>query len=392
MCCGMRILFCSDTFPPQVNGVSVVTALTIRGLQERGWECAVVAPRYPSGAAVSTIVDISGITRLDVPSVALPAYPEVRLCAPVAPAVWSFARRFRPSLVHSATEFVIGRHGRRVARRLKVPFCTSYHTDFARYTEAYGLPWLRGPVTRWIRAFHADAARTFTPSAPARDDLRRLGVREVEVWGRGVDDEIFHPRRREAGRQRMLGGAGAFTFLHVGRLAPEKNVELLLRAFARLEAVRPPGSVRLVVAGTGPSLPSLQRLATSGVTFLGTLDRERELPDLYAASDAFLFASETETLGLVVLEAMASGLPVVAAPAGGVADHLRDGENGLAFAPGDEDACLDAMRRLLDDAALRTALRAGARRTAETRSWRAELDRLDQSYREVLAPPVGSSR
>lgn len=386
----MRILFCTDTFPPQVNGVSVVTALTIRGLQARGWECAAIAPRYPAGTDGGTIVDISGIERVELPSLPLPPYPEIRLGTPFAPAVWSFARRFRPALVHAATEFIIGRHGRRVARRLRVPFCTSYHTDFARYTEAYGMPWLRGPVTRWIRAFHADALRTFTPSAPAREDLRRLGLRDVEVWGRGVDDEVFHPRRRERGRRTFLTENDMFTFLHVGRLAPEKNVELLLKAFGRLEAMLPTGKVRLVVAGTGPSLPHLRALATPGVTFLGTLDRERELPDLYAAADAFLFASETETLGLVVLEAMASGLPVVAAPAGGVADHLRHGLNGLAFAPGDEDACLAAMRRLLMEPDLRAQLRAGARDTAERMSWRAELDRLDTSYREVLA--AASSR
>lgn len=388
----VRILFCTDTFPPQVNGVSVVTALSIRGLQARGWECAVVAPRYPLGTEGQMVVDIAGIPRVDVPSLPLPPYPEIRLGAPVAPSVWAFVRRFRPQLVHAATEFVIGRHGRRVARRLGVPFCTSYHTDFARYTVSYGLPWLRGPVTRWIRAFHADAARTFTPSAPAREDLRRLGLQDVEVWGRGVDDAVFRPDRRARGRERLLGGDASFTFLHVGRLAPEKNVELLLRAFARLEAGLLPGRVRLVVAGTGPSLPRLRAMATPGVTFLGTLDRERELPDLYAAADAFLFASETETLGLVVLEAMASGLPVVAAPAGGVADHLRHGLNGLAFTPGDEDACLAAMSRLLTDSSLRAALRVGARDTAERMSWRAELDRLDRSYREVLAAAPPPSR
>lgn len=386
----MRILFCSDTFPPQVNGVSVVTALTIRGLQARGWECAVVAPSYPDGTAGRTIVDIRGIERVDVPSWPLPPYPEIRLCSPIAPSVWAFARRFRPAIVHAATEFVIGRHGRRAARRLGVPFCTSYHTDFAKYTEAYGLPWLRGPVTRWIRAFHAEAARTFTPSVPARADLLTLGLRDVEVWGRGVDDEVFHPDRRASGRRTFLADETTFTFLHVGRLAPEKNVELLLRAFARLEADLPAGRIRLVVAGTGPSLPRLRAMATPGVTFLGTLDRERELPELYAAADAFLFASETETLGLVVLEAMASGLPVVAAPAGGVADHLRHGVNGLAFSPGDETACLAAMRRMLMEPELRAQLRTGARLTAERMSWRAELDRLDASYREVLAsvPPT----
>jgi phosphatidylinositol alpha 1,6-mannosyltransferase len=379
----MRILFCTDTFPPQVNGVSVVTALTVRGLQARGWTCGVVAPAYPDAGA-PTIVDVRDVEVTSVPSVRWPPYPEIRLALPARQRVRRAVETFRPDLVHCATEFVIGRLGKQEAQRAGIPFCTSYHTDFAKYTEAYGVPWLRQPVTRWIGRFHTGAERIFTPSAAAREDLRRIGLRQIEVWGRGVDDVAFHPDRRSLAVRQGLDVGHAFTFLHVGRLAPEKNVELLLRAFEALRASLPPGRVRLVVAGSGPSVPALRAAAGPGVTFLGTLDRDRELPGLYASADAFLFASETETLGLVVLEAMASGLPVVAVPAGGVAEHLRDGENGLAYPAGDVAACAAAMRRLVEDHALREQLRLGARATAETRSWSAELDCLDASYRELL--------
>lgn len=380
----MRILFCTDTFPPQVNGVSVVTALTVRGLQARGWTCAVVAPSYPELEA-PTIVDVRDVDVTSVPSVRWPPYPEIRLALPARQRIRRAIAAFRPDVVHCATEFVIGRLGKIEAQRAGVPVCTSYHTDFARYTEAYGVAWLRRPVTRWIGRFHADAERTFTPSAPAREDLLRIGPRDIEVWGRGVDAAAFHPGRRSLAVRQRLGVGHAVTFLHVGRLAPEKNVEVLLRAFEVVRSALPPEAVRFVVAGSGPSVPALRALAGPGVTFLGTLDRARELPGLYASCDAFAFASETETLGLVVLEAMASGLPVVATPSGGVADHLVHGQNGLAFPPGDVEACARAMRRLVDDHALRESLREGARRTAEQRSWDAELDRLDASYREVLA-------
>lgn len=380
----MRLLFCTDTFPPQVNGVSVVTALTVRGLQARGWDCAVVAPAYPAEEGPQ-VVDVRDVPVTTVPSVRWPPYPEIRLALPARAVVRRAVETFRPALVHCATEFVIGRLGKAEAQRLGVPFCSSYHTDFAKYTAAYGVPWLRRPVTRWIGRFHADAARTFTPSVVARDDLFRLGLRHVEVWGRGVDDATFHPGRRSLAVRQRLDVGHAFTFLHVGRLAPEKNVELLLKAFALLRETAPHANVRLVVAGSGPSLPGLRAMAGEGVTFLGTLDRERELPGLYASCDAFAYASETETLGLVVLEAMASGLPVVAVPAGGVADHLRDGVNGLAYPAGSVRACAESMRRLVEDHGLREELRGGARATAARLSWGAELDRLDATYREVLA-------
>ncbi len=380
----MRILFCSDTYPPQVNGVSVVTAISVRGLIARGWDCEVLAPRHPSDTD-GLKLDDGGARVTTIPSMPAPVYKEIRLAAPAWGTACDLVDRFKPDLVHCATEFVVGRLGRRAARRIGVPWCTSYHTDFARYADAYGVPWLRAPIARNIAAFHASAARTFTPSAPAKADLARLGVANVEVWGRGVDVQQFHPSKRSLAARDGVHDAGVFTFVHVSRLAPEKNSECLIDAFAQLERSLPPGRVRLIIAGTGPSLPALRERASGSVTFLGTLDRETVLPLLYASADAFLFASTSETLGLVVLEAMSSGTPVIATPAGGVADHLVDGTNGLAFPAGDATACAAAMRRLVEHPALLARLRTGARATAESRSWERELDRLDASYREVLS-------
>lgn len=381
----MRILFCTDTYPPQVNGVSVVTAISVRGLRARGWECAVIAPRYPVDLPRVFEPGLAQEEVTAIPSVPLPTYPDIRLAAPARRTVRDAIARFRPDIVHSATEFVIGRIGQRAAMRAGIPVCTSYHTDFAKYTASYGVPFLRGPVERWIARFHRNAERVFTPSAPSRADLLQLGLTDVEVWGRGVDDVLFHPAKRSLALRQRLGLGNAFTFLHVGRLAPEKGVDVLLDAFGALERELPEGTVRMVVAGAGPSLPALKQRAPRSVTFLGNIDRQRELPALYASADAFVFASTTETLGLVVLEAMAAGSPVIAAAEGGVADHLRHEENGLAYPAHDVAACTAAMRRLYDDRGLVLRLREGARRTAERRTWEHELDRLDLSYREVLS-------
>jgi glycosyltransferase involved in cell wall biosynthesis len=391
-----RVLYCTDTYPPQVNGVSVVTGLSVAGLRTRGWEVGVVAPRYPTSPprGVRVFVDDFGGADLyvPVPSVAFPPYPDIRLAAPAYARIAEVVRTFRPDVIHCATEFMIGRLGQVAAQRAGVPMVTSYHTDFSRYADAYGAPWLRALISGYLARFHRRARRTFTPSAAARQDLLALGVRDVEVWGRTVDARIFHPDRRDDMLRRMLGVEHKFVFLHVGRLAAEKGVHWILDGFRIARELLPAGSVHLIVAGGGPEEQALRASAPPDVTFLGVLDRARRLPQLYASADAFVFASLTETLGLVVLEAMASALPVVATPAGGVADHLRDGENGLAFPAGASDHMAHAMVRLVMDATLRQRLAGGARRTAEALSWEGEIDRLSAIYAELARHADGDLR
>jgi glycosyltransferase involved in cell wall biosynthesis len=292
-------------------------------------------------------------------------------------------RRFRPDLIHCATEFGVGRMGQLAARRANVPAVSSYHTDFARYADAYGTSWLRGAVTSYLGRFHRRSRRVFTPSTVSREDLIRLKVPDVEVWGRGVDAELFHPGRRSQEMRAAFGMGSRFTFLYVGRLAPEKRAGQIIDAFRLASEQLPRGVIHLIVAGTGPAEGELRAGAPQGVTFLGYLERKSRLPDLYANCDAFVFASVTETLGLVILEAMASGLPVIASPAGGVRDHLRDGKNGLAYEERDTEALAQAMVKLAGDWNLTQRLSRGARRTAEALTWEQELDRLDLSYREI---------
>lgn len=380
-----RALYCTDTYPPQVNGVSVVTALSVRGLRERGWDVTVIGPRYPTLRDPAFASEGDPATRhVTIASTVLPNYPDIRIAAPAYATVARIVREFQPDIVHCETEFVIGRMGQVAAGRAGVPMVTSYHTDFSRYTVAYGVPWLRPSVSRYLARFHARARRTYTPGLLARAELGALGIDHVEVWGRGVDVRTFAPVHRSHALREAWGPRERFTFVHVGRLAAEKDVDIILRAYDVARRRLPPGSVHLVIAGTGPREEALRAAAPEGVTFLGHLDRRTDLPRLYASGDAFVFASRTETLGLVVLEAMSSGLPVIAAPAGGVADHLRDDVNGLAYSAGDVAAFADAMVRLVLDDALGRRLAQGARRTAEALTWEAELDRLDESYREVM--------
>ncbi|MDB4910989.1 MAG: glycosyltransferase, partial [Gemmatimonadetes bacterium] len=252
----MRVLYCTDTYPPQVNGVSVVTALSVAGLSARGWECAVVAPRYPASMRSTFSADGDGGTmereRTTLASMPMPGYAETRLCAPDYPAVARAVRRFAPDLLHSETEFMAGRLGQIAAARAGIPIVTSYHTDFARYTAAYGVPRLERTVSRYISRFHRRALRTYTPSAPARDYLHSIGVENVEVWGRGVETTAFAPSKRSATLRNSLGADRKFVFLYAGRLAAEKGVDVILRAFAAARAALPESSIHLVIAGGGP--------------------------------------------------------------------------------------------------------------------------------------------
>jgi len=365
-----------------------VTALSVRGLVDRGWECTVVAPSYPAGAG--GFADPETPERVvSIPSMPMPVYPDLRLSVPDYRTVKTTVDVFQPDVVHCATEFVIGGLGQLAAKAAGIPVVSSYHTDFGRYTAAYGVPWLAGGVNRYVSGFHRRNQLTLTPSAAARGDLLRMGVPRVEVWGCGVDTRLFAPTKRDDALRSRHAPDGAFLFLHVGRLAAEKNIHVLVDAFRIASEQLPAGSIRLVIAGAGPEEERLRAAAVPGLSFLGVLDRRKVLPGLYASADAFLFASLTETLGLVVLEAMASAVPVIATPAGGVGDHLRNLENGLSVPENAPAAMARAMVQLVHDNNLRQRLAAGARSTAVRLGWDAELDRLDSLYRDIIG--IGTS-
>lgn len=371
-----------------MNGVSIVTAVSAAGLSRAGWTCAVAAPRYPPAMHATADPDLAApgleCPVHEFPSVAAPFYPEIRLARPRVAALARLIAEFGPDLVHCETEFGVGWAGKHAADRAGIPVVSSYHTDFGRYAEAYGARWLQGMVTRYLARFHRSSRRVYTPSSVARRDLLRMGVREVEVWGRGVDTELFHQGRRSEALRAALGMGSRYTFLYVGRLAAEKRAQQVVDAFRVASEMLPRGVIHLIIAGTGPREAELRAAAPPGVSFLGLLDRRSRLPDLYANCDAFVFASVTETLGLVVLEAMASGLPVIAVPAGGVRDHLRNGRNGIACRDGDVSGMALAMVRIATEWGLSRRLARGARQSVKRLGWDREIERLDRSYREVV--------
>jgi len=322
----VRIALVSDTYTPQVNGVTTVVARIANALREFGHQVAVVAPRYPGHTS-------NDANELRIPSASFPPYPAIRLSLPNFSAVQRYLDAFQPHVVHVATEGPLGLTGRRYAVRRNVPLITSYHTNFPQYARHYGAGLAEPLVWRWLRWFHRPAVLTQTPGEAVAHELERRGIGRPVVWGRGVDTTQFYPERRSAGWRRWLaGGDDTAIVLHVGRLAPEKNIEVLAQAWtAAREHVGQRAT--FVLAGEGPETRRLLA-RMPWVRQLGFLDRGK-LADVYASADICVLPSRTETCGLVALEAMASGLAVIAADAGGFRESIVHGQSGRLVAPDD---------------------------------------------------------
>ncbi len=367
----MRVALISETFLPNVNGVVTTLCRLLEHLRDHGHEALLVAPE---GSADS----YAGAQIIPLRGVPLPAYPKLRLTPP-QPGLTAQLRRFRPDIVHLAGTMALGVAGRHAARQLGVPLVGAYHTDFPAYTAHYGLGFLRAMAYRYLRWVHNSCALTLCPSLATIADLRDHGFRRLRLWGRGVDTARFHPAQRSAAWRESVGAQpGERVLLYVGRLAPEKRLDLLADVLPSLP------NTRLVLVGDGPARPALeQRMGGGRAHFAGYL-RGAELATAYASADMFVFPSDTETFGQVIQEAMASGLPVVAARAGGAIDLVQDGTTGALFQPGSAAELRARALRLLDDPTARAAQGAAGRAAAERRSWGRVMDELLGHYQTTL--------
>lgn len=374
----MRIALVTDTYTPQVNGVTTVVRRIADVLARSGHAVGVVAPAYPDDRERRP-------GELRVPSVPFPPYPAIRLSFPLRRRLARFLDALEPDLVHVATEGPLGFLGRNWAKRHNVPLVTSFHTNFPQYARHYGGGMLEPLVWRWLVWFHGPAVMTHTPGTAVRNELVARGITRAVVWGRGVDSRHFRPDRRDAGWRRQLKVRDdQVVVLHVGRLAAEKGLSVLAESWQRA-AQRLGDRAVFVVAGEGPETARL-RAALPNARFLGFLDREA-LAALYASVELCVLPSRTETCGLVALEAMASGIPVIAADAGGFRESVRTDYNGTLVTPDDAAAFAAAVVELAGDADRRARLSSGARATAVQRDQRAEDDELIEQYRAFTGVP-----
>jgi glycosyltransferase involved in cell wall biosynthesis len=373
----LKIAFFTETFLPKVDGIVTRLTRTVEQLGAAGDQVMVFCPEgAPSHFAGAEIVG--------VPALPLPLYPELKLALP-RPAVSDALDQFQPDLVHVVNPAVLGLGGIWLAKTRELPLVASYHTHLPKYLEHYGMGMLEPLLWELLKAAHNQAQLNLCTSTAMVEELRERGIQHTALWQRGVDTELFRPdRARPELRQRLLGGQSDSDalLLYVGRLSAEKQIE---RIRPVLDAMP---QARLALVGDGPHRQQLEKVfAGSATTFVGYLGGE-ELAGAYASADAFLFPSSTETLGLVLLEAMAAGCPVVAARRGGIPDIVTDGLNGCLYEPDGRDdgasSFTAASQRLLGNLEQRNQLRLEARKEAERWGWAGATAQLRRYYQQVV--------
>jgi glycosyltransferase involved in cell wall biosynthesis len=372
----VRIAYVTETWLPSINGVVTRLVATVGELASRGHDVLVVAPTVSGG---DRHADPAGTTVRHVPSVGIPFIYGGQPWGLPLPRVVRLLDDFAPDLVHAVCPLILGWAGVHHARGRGLPLVCSYHTHVARYAHYYRLGFAERPVWALVRRAHRQAHVNLAASEASRDELVAQGLRDVGVWRGGVDLSLFHPRHASPAMRRRLsdGHPERPLCLYVGRLAAEKGVERLLPLAAG------GGDCHLALVGDGPARAELEHaFAGTRATFPGPL-AGRDLAAAYASADVFVFPSTTDTLGLVLLEAMASGLPVVAARTPAASDLLRSAPAAGLFEAGSAESLGAAVRHWLETPVDRRRLAASAR--ASVVSWRSATDELLAAYERATA-------
>lgn len=372
----------SETYPPEVNGVANTMRHLVEGLAGRGHAVHLVRPAQPADRRAGRGGDATlGMRETLVPGLPIPGYRGLRFGLPVYWRLRRLWRAARPEVVYIATQGPLGQAALLAARALRIPAVTGFHTHFEQYSRHYGLGLLKKPITNTLRRFHNGSDATLVPTVELKSELEAAGFSNVDVFGRGVDLDLFSPARRDKALRASWGcGPDDLVALYVGRIAAEKNLSLVLEAFGAIAAERP-GS-RLVLVGDGPELQAIEREHPEHVC-TGVRVGEA-LAAHYASGDLFLFPSLTETYGNVVPEAMASGLAVVAFEYAAARAAIDSGRNGITVPFADAEAFVAAARSLVGDQSGLRSLGASARQRAEAMGWDPVLQTVERRLIDVV--------
>ena len=375
----MRIALFTETFLPKVDGIVTRLRHTVEHLQRSGDQVLVIAPD-------GGITEYKGAKIYGVPGMPFPLYPELKLALPRL-GTKAVIEEFNPDLIHVVNPAVLGLSGLYYAKLMAVPVVASYHTHLPQYIHHYGLGALEGVLWELLKALHNQAQLNLCTSTAMVQELVDHGIERVDLWQRGVDTEMFQPHLASSQMRSRLsqGHPDSPLLLYVGRVSAEKEIE---RIKPVLETIP---QCRLAIVGDGPHREALEaHFADTPTHFVGYL-QGLELAAAFASADAFVFPSRTETLGLVLLEAMAAGCPVVAARSGGIPDIVSDGVNGYLFDPSDPDGAIAATQRLLAATEEREALRRNARQEAECWGWAAATRQLRNYYQSIIYSQLSSA-
>ena len=375
----------TETYPPEVNGVARTIGIMVDGLRARGHIVQLVRPRQRADSAASRV---DGPELMRVAGIPIPRYSQLRMGVPAMRALLRAWQRARPDVVHVATEGPLGWAAISAARRLGIPAATDFHTNFHAYSAHYGFAWLSRPVAGYLRYIHNRADCTMVPTEELAETLAGQGFERLRVVGRGIYPQVFSPKRRSNELRRRWGASeDTLVVLCVSRFAPEKNFPLVIEAYDAMRRLNP--RCRLVLVGDGPLRSRLERQG-AGCVIAGRLVNG-ELSEHYASADAFLFASTTETFGNVTLEAMASGLGIVAYRYAAARQYLEH-ERSALLAPFDNRAAfIEQAERLAREPLRARALGQAARRIAEGLSWEQTIGEFEAVLQETRARTTASS-
>jgi glycosyltransferase involved in cell wall biosynthesis len=373
----VKIAFFTETFLPKVDGIVTRLTKTIEFLTKNGDEVIVFCPEgCPDSYKGATIVGVAAMP--------LPLYPELKLGLP-GPAVSDKLEEFKPDLIHVVNPAVLGLGGIWLAKTNNIPLIASYHTHLPKYLEHYGMGMLEPLLWELLKAAHNQALLNLCTSTAMVNELEEKGIQRTALWQRGVDTTNFRPELRSEKMRAKLFGKYQKTdslLIYVGRLSAEKQIERIKPVLDNI-----PGAC-LALVGDGPYRGQLEKIFENTQTsFIGYLSGE-ELASAYASGDIFLFPSSTETLGLVLLEAMAAGCPVIGANKGGIPDIIDDGINGCLYNPDEKDngerSLIEATKKILVDNNKKETMRIEARKEAEKWDWNQATLQLQKYYSDTL--------
>ena len=322
----LRIAVVTETWPPEVNGVAMTLAKLVQGLSHRNHDVQLIRPRQTKTDSPMSDASLEEVLMRGMP---IPRYPELKLGLPSKKTLVKTWTLRRPDVVHIATEGPLGWSALQAAKVLKLPVTSDFRTNFQSYSKHYGVGWLRKPIVAYLRKFHNATACTMVPTRELMRTLSQNGFANLKVVSRGVDTKLFNIAKRDT-RLRSSWGATDDTkvLISVGRMAPEKNLDQVLKTY---EALKSTGQAfKLVMVGDGPLKEQFQKRYPE-IIFPGMLS-QTNLAAYYASSDLFIFPSQTETFGNVTLEALASGIPVLAFDCAAARDWVQTGVNGWLIA------------------------------------------------------------
>jgi glycosyltransferase involved in cell wall biosynthesis len=384
----MKIAYFTDTFTPELNGVTNTLSKLQAWLDKKNIQYAFFAPDYPrdpQAAGPSPDAEAAVFHRKKIHrfrGIKTSLSPESCLAFPRYREVFDLCDEFKPDLVHVVTELGIGYKGMKYAQSRGLPLVMSYHTDYCTYLKFFHLEFLRPLIETYLSWFYRSAHRILAPSRHTLEQLFQKQYRNLGIWSRGIDAEKFNPRFRSRKWRRDMGIDDKFVFLYVGRLSPEKGLDMLIHAVEEIEN-RFPGKAAFVFTGGGPYGDFILKKNFPHVILTG-FKTGRELSRVYASADCFAFPSGTETFGNAPLEAMSSGLPVAGVASGGVTEFLSHGENALLCAGGDKKTFTENLIAIMENKSLRRKLAKKGRKLARDRAWERIFDDLFSVYAGLI--------